>query len=568
MRRSLSLLAAAAALCGQTPVQPPVEGRYHYAAFTVKPGVAFEARTKAGLMILTADRLRQRQGARFTIDHPAADGGSSGGGGGAALTLAAAPSGGILAGSGSGEANGAPELFFAMRAPGEADTVTLSAGEWAGVAVTLAKGKPGGLTTAFGEFTVGRNGVPGDWQAVTHEAAVDDVVRPEKWAVAKFASQAGGKGMMEIAVSGLGSPLAGRYDLLLSAGGDAFAAVPASGTGLILALRRDRDANTMTLRGPYALAEIGARMSFAFSPETARFFSTTGRLEAAGGTATLSQQVRQPDRVTEFHGQVAYMVGPGGIGSLSPRLEQRRRNLVVGENAAVLLSAQVAEAGQLSLLHGIGIAVRLLEPVAAPELAARAVAAGETLSLYGRNLTAAGTAAEGLQVLVAGQPAAVLMATPNQINVRLGAPAAAAGSKLKVEIERQGQRLAPVEVAVEATPPAFEAAPTAMGGLIALEKPAHPGDVVELRLTGAPPPAGAMILIDGQAASTAGATVVPYRGNDAKLAGTAAIKVTIPAQVTPGPAVSVALATSHAYLELGQIAVAARPAPPAAAAAH
>lgn len=568
MRRALGLLAAAGLVGAQTPAAPPpVEGRYHYASFTVKPGVAFAAKTQAGLLTLSADKLRDRKGAQLTIDHPAAAG--------ASLAVTASAAGGLLAGgssSGGAAANASPELFVAMRAPGETETVTLSAGEWSGVAVMLAEGKPRGLTTAFVDFSVGRNGVPGEWQVLSHEAAVDDVVRARKSAVSKFSLQPGGRGMIEIGANGAGSPLAGRYDLMAAAGGDFLIASPPTGAaGLIVALRRDTDANTMTLRGPYALSEIGARMSFAYAPDAARFFSTTGRLEAFGGTAQVSQRVGQPDRVTEFHGQVAYMVGPGGGGSLSPRLEQRRRNLAVGAGAAVLLTAQVAEAGQLSLLHGIGVAVRLLEPPATGELSAQALVSGEAISLYGRNLTAA---ADGLQVLVGGQPATVMLAAPNQINVRPGGPLAA-GSKVRIEIESPGRpRLGPVEVTLvdASASPASAAAATAIaaasrGGMIAPDKPARPGDTVELRLTGALPPAGASILIDGLPASGAAAAAVPYRGTDPKLAGTTSLKVTIPAHVTPGPAVSVALAAPGYYVDLGEMAISPRIAPPPAGAA-
>lgn len=550
----LPIAAAAASLAfAQNLPVPPVEGRYHYVSFTVKPGAAFQARTQTGLMTLAADKLRERKGARFVTDYP----------GGAPVALTATPSGAILAGGGAGS----PELFIALRAPAEADTVRLAVGEWSAVAIALgASGKPRGLATAFVDFSVGPSGVPADWQVLSHEAGVDDVTRLDKAAVAKFASQPGGKGMMEIAAGA--SPLAGRHDLLLAASGDLFVAIPAAGPGIVIAIRRDRDANTMTLRGAYALTEIGARTSFAFAPDAARFFSTSGRIEASGGTAKLSQRVQPlgpPDRAIEFQGQLAYMVGPGGAGSLSPRLEQRRRNLALGDN--LLISAQVAEAGQLSLVHGIGIAIRLLEPPRAGELAPRAVATGTTLSLYGRNLTpAAKGAAEGLQVIVDGQPAPVLLAAPNQINVGLGAPPAA-GVKLKVEIEPPGQqRIGPVEVAVDAAPPGFDAAPATTGGIVAPAQAPRPGDAIELRLTGALPPAGAAILIDGQPASAASAAV-PYRGKDPALVGTASIKVTIPSSVNPGPAVGVALATSDAYIDLGEIAIAPRPAPAAAAAA-
>ena len=70
---------------------------------------------------------------------------------------------------------------------------------------------------------------------------------------------------------------------------------------------------------------------------------------------------------------------------------------------------------------------------------------------------------EGTQVRIAGQPAAVTQAWPNQLNVKL---AAAPTSPLSVELDWQGGRTPPVPVAVAATPPEFSAAPAAPGGLI------------------------------------------------------------------------------------------------------
>jgi hypothetical protein len=121
------------------------------------------------------------------------------------------------------------------------------------------------------------------------------------------------------------------------------------------------------------------------------------------------------------------MVSAGG-GTFSPRLEQRRRNLAVAGD--VFITAQVAEAGQLSLLHGIGIGVRVVEMIP-PALAAQATAQGDVLSLYGRNL-------EGAQVRIAGQPVAIAQAWPNQLNVKL---AAAPASPLSVELDWQGDVL-------------------------------------------------------------------------------------------------------------------------------
>jgi hypothetical protein len=329
-----------------------------------------------------------------------------------------------------------------------------------------------------------------------------------------------------------------NHAMAIAAAGDMFIATSSApaNLSLVIGIRRDRDATTMALRGSYALAEIGARNSFSFAPDRARFFATMGVFEAMGGQARVSQRVTLADSAIQFRGSAAYMVSAGG-GTFSPRLEQRRRNLAVAGD--VFITAQVAEAGQLSLLHGIGIGVRVVEMIP-PALAAQATAQGDVLSLYGRNL-------EGAQVRIAGQPATVAQAWPNQLNVKL---AAAPASPLSVELDWQGGRTSPVPVTVTATAPEFSAAPPVPGGLIVPASAGAPGDTIELGITGAAPPTGFSVLFDG----VPGQVV-----SSALTGGTTRVKVTLPKNLTPAMQVNVALAAPGHYVDLGDISV-SRPA--------
>ena len=305
----------------------------------------------------------------------------------------------------------------------------------------------------------------------------------------------------------------------------------------------------MAMRGAYALAEIGARNSFAFTPEHARFFSTVGTMDANGGQAHLSQRVTLADSATQFFGAAAYMINGGGAGTFSPRLDQRRRNLAVTGDGGIFLTAQVGEAGQLSLLHGIGIGVRVTE-ASPPILAAHGTAEGNIVSLYGRNL-------EGVQVLIGGQPATVAQAWPNQINVKLASPAPAA--PLSVELDWQRGRTAAVAVAIGPTLPDFAAAPPAVGGFIAPEKPGSPGDTIEIGITGAALPAGSTVLFDG----------IPGHVVSSALAGGATrLKLTLPKNLVATPAVSVAISAPGYYADLGDIAVSRPRATAAVTASH
>ena len=501
-------------LAGASLLWPQAAARYHYASFSVK-------NARSGSMSSSPDPAAPR----FSLDHPGAPG--------TALSLAASATGLVLVGT---PVSAAPELFVALRAPEPSQAVALAAGEWSAVMLSLVGGKPRGLTTAFLDFSVGFNGAISTATIVSHEAAVDDVSYAQTSAAPPVVSlPPGGLGSLEI--------FGVKWDLLAAAAGDMFLAVSPAPThpGLIVALRRDRDATTMAVRGSYALAEIGARNSFSFAPDQARFFATNGTLDTAGsGVATLSQRLIQADRApSQFQGSAAYMVSAGGAGSFSPRLEQRRRNLAISENGAVMIAAQVAEPGHLSLLHGIGIGVRTLatrDPVLAPS----ATAQGNVVSLYGRAL-------DGAQVFVGGQPASIVMAAPNQLNIKLSAPPV---SPLSVELESQGRRLPPVSIAIASAPPDFASAPPAPGGFTGPAQPVHPGDTIDITVTGAAPPAGTAVLFDGLPGQVL---------SSAPAAGATQFKVTLPKGLAPAPQVSVALSSPSFYTDLGDIAVVRAP---------
>jgi uncharacterized protein (TIGR03437 family) len=500
MIRVLFLLMAAPLLWCQA------EGRYYYGSMSVRTGVAFSAAVRSG----TVDVAKQGT-QRFSLDDPGTPGRS--------LTMVASQNGNVLAG---GPTAGVPQLFVAVRAA--AQPVLIGAGEWSAVLISLEGGKPRGLRTAFVDFTVAFNGVLSKAAVVSHESAVDDLCRADS-ADLKLTPP----GTLEF--QGV------KYTMATGSAGDMFLATSAApaNPSLLIAARRDRDATTMAIRGAYAMAEIGARNSFAFAPDQARFFSTLGTVDANGGQARVSQRVALSDSALEFRGLAAYMVSFGGGGTFSPRLEQRRRNLALSGDGSLFLTAQVAEAGQLSLLHGIGIGIRVME-MTPPALAPRATAQGDLVSLYGRDL-------DRVQVLIGGQPAAIAHAWPNQINVKLAAPPA---SPLQVELDWQGGRTAPVSVAIASGPPEFASAPPAPGGFIAPAQPGAPGDTIELGLTGAPLPAGFAMLFDG---------VPGHVVSSAHAAGITQVKVTLPKDIAPSAQVNVALATPGHYVDLGDIAV-------------
>lgn len=499
MTRFLFFLGAAPLVWGQA------EGRYFYASMSVKTGVAFTAAVRSG----SAD-IPKQSAARFSMDEP--------GVAGRVLQLAATQNGNFVVG---GPSTGTPELFVAVRAP--AQPAMPVQGDWSAVLIALEGGKARGLRTAFVDFNVAFNGVGPKAAAISHESAVDDLCRMES---------------VDFKLAGTALELAGvKYTAAVGGAGDvmlATSSTPANPT-LLIAVKRDREATTMAVRGAYALAEIGARNSFAFAPDQARFFSTSGIFDAYSGQGRLAQRVMLADSSMEFQGLAAYMVSYGGAGTFSPRLEQRRRNFAVSGDGNVLITAQVAEDGKLSLLHGIGVGVRLTEPNP-PVLAAKATVQGDVVSLYGRDL-------DRVQVVMGGQPAQVVQAWPNQINVKLSA---APASPFQVELDWVGGRTKPVSVAVSPAPPDFANAPSAPGGFIAPQQPGAPGDTIELGITGAPPPTGFALLFEGMPGHVQS---TKHEG------GLTHVKVTLPKGLAPAAQVNVALSAPGHYVDLGDIPV-------------
>ena len=492
------------------------EGRYHYAAISVKSGVTFQAAVRSGSV-----SIARQTAPRFTFDDPSAPG--------RALSLAASQSGAILAGA---TPAGAPGLFVALRAPQPGQSVALAPGEWSAAMISFDGRRARGLRTAFLDFTIEFNGAFANAAMVSHEAAVDDVSRAEPVEL-KLVDP----GSLEIN--------SWKHVVAIAAQGDMFLATSSAPahSSFVIAVRRERDASTMAMRGAYALAEIGARNSFAFAPDQARFYSTVGTFLANLGQGRLSQHIALGDSVTQFAGSAAYMVSSGGAGIFSPRFEQRRRNLAVAGGGGIFITAQVAEAGQLLLLHGVGVGL-LVRETTPPALASRATAQGNIVSLYGREL-------DDLQVLIGGQPAEIVQAWPNQINVKLAA--ASPASTLSVELEGPWGRTAPSTITIGAALPEFASAPAVPGGMIAPAQPGSPGDTIQLGITGAVPLAGSRVLFDGLPGTVVSSSLV---------GGATQLRVMLPRNLTPAQQVNVAIAAPGYYIDLGDIAV-SRPRPAA-----
>lgn len=509
----LALIAAGA--LAQTP------GRYHYASIGVRTGVEFAVQVHAGTVAMAP----AAGGAGFALKHPAM----------AELALeAVSTAAGEVVAAVPSAATASPALLVAVRAPEAASAVALAPGEWSAALVMFQKAKAAGLTTAFADFKVGPDGALSSVAVASHQSNWDDLTRLENVEPAPALSlRAGGEGTLALGGA--------TWKLRVASSGDLL--VGTSEAGLMIGVRRDRDATTGTLGGRYRMAEFGARNSYAFAPEQARFFAGLGEFEAFNGQARVAQRLLTADRMALYQGQSAYMV-TGGAGSLAPRLAQRQRNLALMESGRLFIAAQMSEVGELALVHGLSVGLRAAEP-AAPSLAPRGALQGGELVLYGHGLHA-----QGIQVLVDGQPAPIARQAPNQINLKVQP----AGASARVELEWMGRRGAAVNVALSGAPD-YADAPAAHGSAVAMPPSAKAGEIITLTLAGPAPPAGFALLFDGITGTIQGAAKP-----SAAWPGALDMQVTVPATLHASSNVAVALAAPGFYTDLGDIGV-TRPRP-------
>ena len=550
------LLALLLALLPALVAAQSIEGRYYFVSLganpvrsssgtlVLKPGHEFEmsgsaADGAAAGQTFDAKGAFAEQDARIRIPQPRA----------AQSTFDLLPnaSATLLAGIPSSTTG----IFLAARAPDSGQVVRLKPGRWSGAVLSLDQARPEGLATAFFSFTAAADGSLSPIESISHLAAVDDVNRSGEAAAQSI--RAGGQTTLRLTGA---APLAGQRDLFVAAQGELLLASSRepSRRDILIAMRVDPE-GSLLLRGSYAFFEFGAENSFAFAPAAARFFSSSGTLQAEGGKGLLRQRVRRGPQEIDFTGRNFHLINSDGVGSFGSRLMPRLRNTVLG--AGMFLTAQTGEPGGLSLLHGFGVGLKRPDRDPEFEIHARAritsTDSGPVLSLYGKGF------AQGVAVRVGGQEVLLLLASPNQINVRLD------------EAPKSG----PIEVSVAGRPPVkVELGPAALpldraapdgallfhadGAPVSDTRPAVAGEPLDLILTGvgASAPVDARVLFDGVAAKAQSWGL--YAGPNPALAGTLRVNLLVPEALPGSPQTAVAIATGKLFTDLVDIPVRAR----------
>lgn len=465
------------------------------------------------------------------------------------------------------------DLFVAVRAAEKASPALLN-GEYAAAYMVMEGGGPAGLATAFVRFVADGKGAATAVRLVGHASAIDDVDRPEKHDDTTYTIEENGVGTL--ALAGASDVLRGDKQLLVSAGGDwilGFSAAPGR-RDILVAVRRQREAATFSLNGLYSFAELHAENDFVFDPNVVRFANSSGVLFSdASGKALLSQRVRSGGRRTHLTTVNQYLIGSNETAMLGRLLSPKVDNLALAVGGQALVGAQVGAPDDLSLEHGIFVGLRaaaaqsgdVVLPVEGvvntATLLPGPVAPGGFVSLVGMNLAKATQTATGelpselagVKVTFNGKAARIRQIAPNQLDVVVPD---VSGTSAVVQVENNGRNSPALEVPVAAASPA----------LLGTPQPAKPGDKIVLTAIGlgAVEPAvepgtvtpdqaprlldaGFRVYVGGQPAE------VSFVGLAPGTVGQYQIHLTIPADAVGSGAVPVAIETTGAYNDLGQI---------------
>ncbi len=399
-----------------------------------------------------------------------------------------------------------------------------------------------------------------------------------------------GAGVMRFQISPTSAPalLGPQKQLLCSADRNVLIlGEPAISHDLLIAIRMlpAGSGSNQTLQGLHVAANLR------YESNQASSFSGAANLTGAG-RAVWTQRLRHSAGVIDFTGLNAYGLSADGTGTLD------LRRLAAGQGGYFLASAvSPADSNSYEILLGAKavpaptaagpflnpqgvVSAASFAPVGSP------IAPGAFIALFGSGLASTTTVASGypfpsalggVQVLVNGAPAPVYVVSPTQINFLV--PYATPSGTARLQVVTPSGRSNEVEVTVAATAPGvYSTAANGLGAgailqanftLVTPQNPARRGSAVLLYLTGlgAVTPAVA----DGAASSTSvlsrvnGPVKVYIGGREAAIsfaglapgfAGLYQINAVVPAGITPGSAVPLAIETAEGFTDLVDIAVA------------
>ncbi len=470
------------------------------------------------------------------------------------------------------------DLLVAVRAP-ESGAAKLE-GDYGGGYFLVRDNDPRGLSTAFVELLTERPEVFSRTMVNGHVGGIDDVNRENETADSTWSLRADGTGSALFANDS--DVLSGSREILVSADGSAllgFSARPGE-RDLLVAVRRPKFHGNPFLRGRYWMNEVGAENDFAFAPEKARFGGATGSLQSAGdGRAVLSQVFASAGGRTHVTALNPYLLSGDGTANLGPRVRFGARNIAMSEDGGLVAGAVVHPAGELTLQHGIFVALRAeapagqgvsLSPYGVANALSRAavpISPGALVELSGSGLAATPAKAEGaalplelggVRVSIDGEPAPLRSVSESGVIVL--APASFKGPTASIQVTNGGRPPVMLTVPVAAASPGL-ASENGSGSGLALAvrangSPVQQGEAVEegetvvlsaagLGAAGAKP----RVLVNGRAAEVESVSPSP------ESPGVYRVTIRIPEGSGSNTPVPVAIAAADGFSDMVDLTV-------------
>jgi uncharacterized protein (TIGR03437 family) len=511
-------------------------------------------------------------------------------------TLNARLGAGALVGSSTEAGTTVFDLFVAIPAPSQAlSNGTLSGSYW----ISSLEFPNGGVAnirdtnfklTANGSGSFAETTVTGQAANLAHQLTNQTVspmtytISPDGTGTLTFPAGAGLDATTQL--------IAGVKNVYVSQDGTYFigGSMTAGGHGLVVGVKAFPGGATNSSWSGFSFA-AGLRYD-ALIP---RLAAVAGGVNAVNGNSIWARRTRQSDGVFDASVLLTYNLGSdcsGVFTSTAGHLNVASTGKTFATSGVDVLSSSSYEIYfGASLLPQSGTGV-FLHPDGVLNSASFAppgypLSPGGLMTLYGTGLATQNATATipfpftlgGVQVTVNGTPAPVYSVSANPVQISAVVPFSAAGSVATVVVSVNNTKSNPVDVPLAATAPSiFSISRNGLGdgailhpdySVVSASNPAHPGETVQVFLTGLgavdhPVPDGAAAPGSEPFARTTGplnvyvggllVTNVQFKGLAPQLAGLYQLNIQIPPNIGPGPQ-TLAVQTVEGFTDMVNVAI-------------
>jgi uncharacterized protein (TIGR03437 family) len=498
---------------------------------------------------------------------------------------------GALIGSDTEAGNNVFSIFTALPVPtGALATSTLAGPYW-----IASLGFLNGSQTATHEtfFKVSSNGSGSFGDVIVTGQAMDltSALKQQTVPSASYTVASDGTGTLNFPIAASGALLSGVKTMYLAQDGSFFIAggAAAGGHGILIGIRAGAGLNAAALKGNYFTADLqtGTQTGSQTFSDYAGSVSSDGK-----GNLVASRRNRASSGAIDVTALNLYNLIADGSGYAG------FNSIAVSSNSQLYISSGVSFGDSRNYeitfgvrapaLSGSGVFLNpqgifnaaTFAPVGNP------VSPGGFVTMFGTNLAGQTTVATklpfsttlgGVQVLVNNVAAPLYFVSPGQISALI--PYATTGSTATIVVKNGSATSNAVDVPLAASSPGIFTIPQNGLGqsavlhadftLVGQDNPAHPGETVQIFLTGlgavspgiadgAPGPVNPLSRVTGPIAVYVGdartPAVISYQGLAPTLAGLYQINAVIPVGVTTGN-IPIAIQTNEAFTDLANIFV-------------